>query len=127
MSASANGGGLASNGGSINVQNTIVAMNSADTTGQDIFGTFTSQGHNLISDGTGGSGFLNGTNGDQVGTTAAPIDARLDLRPIMAGQPTRLRCYRVVRRSMPAMTLALPRRTSAESHVHRETMSISCV
>src|SRR6266850_7748592 len=79
MSASANGGGLASNGGSIDVLNTIVAMNSADTTGQDIFGTFTSQGHNLISDGTGGLGFTNGTNGDQVGTTAAPIDARLDL------------------------------------------------
>jgi hypothetical protein len=41
------------------------------------YGTFTSQtlGHNLDSDGT--SGFVNGANGDLVGTVASPIDAKL--------------------------------------------------
>ena len=37
--------------------------------------TFQSLGNNLDSDGT--SGLLNGANGDQVGTAASPIDARL--------------------------------------------------
>ncbi len=46
--------------------------------GPDVNGTFTSQGHNLVgkSDGSS-SGFTNGSNGDQVGTIAAPIDPLL--------------------------------------------------
>ena len=40
-------------------------------------GTFVSQGHNLIGDGTGGSGFINGVNGDIVGTSANPIDPKI--------------------------------------------------
>jgi len=38
---------------------------------------FISQGHNLIGASAGGDGFVNGVNGDQVGTLAVPIDAHL--------------------------------------------------
>ena len=37
----------------------------------------TSQGSNLIGDGTGSKGFINGVSHDQVGTAAAPIAAKL--------------------------------------------------
>ena len=40
-------------------------------------GAFFSQGFNLIGDGTGSTGFTNGVNNDQVGTTAAPINPML--------------------------------------------------
>jgi hypothetical protein len=52
--------------------NTIVAGNVADA---DVNGTFTSLGHNLIGNGSGGSGFT--AAGDQVGTSSAAIDAEL--------------------------------------------------
>ncbi len=78
FSSTPNGGGVAQTGGTINVQNTIIAGNSSEGPGPDIFGSFTSQGHNLIGDGTDGTGFVNGTNGDQVGTTNAPINPRLN-------------------------------------------------
>jgi hypothetical protein len=42
-----------------------------------VSGDFTSGGHNLIGDGTGSTGFVNGVNGDMVGTAANPIDPRL--------------------------------------------------
>jgi len=75
------GGGLFQNpGGTFTVRNTIVALNLVDFTGidPDIFGAFTSQGHNLIGDRTGGTGFTNDVNGDIVGTSASPIDPKLD-------------------------------------------------
>ncbi|HPO13124.1 MAG TPA: DUF5011 domain-containing protein, partial [Candidatus Hydrogenedentes bacterium] len=62
--------------GSLQIGNTIVSGNSDnDTTGQDVSGTVTSLGGNLIGIGDGSIGFT-GTN-DQVGTTASPIDAKL--------------------------------------------------
>ena len=68
-------------GGTFSVRNTIVALNLVDFTGNgpDISGglPFTSQGHNLIGDGTGGGGFTNGVNGDIVGTDVNPIDPKL--------------------------------------------------
>jgi CSLREA domain-containing protein len=70
------GGGIA-NGGTVSVRNTIIAGNSASVSGPDISGSFTSQGNNLIGKSDGGSGFLNGSNGDQVGTIASPIDPLL--------------------------------------------------
>jgi predicted outer membrane repeat protein len=72
------GGGVFA-GGPANVRNTIIAQNFVDPAGAgpDVFGTFTSGGHNLIGDGTGGTGFANGVGGDQVGTAAHPIDPRL--------------------------------------------------
>jgi hypothetical protein len=42
-----------------------------------VSGAFTSGGHNLIGDGTGSTGFVNGVNGDQVGTAVNPIDPML--------------------------------------------------
>jgi hypothetical protein len=42
-----------------------------------VAGAFASGGHNLIGDGSGSTGFVNGVNGDQVGTAANPIDPRL--------------------------------------------------
>jgi len=72
------GGGLFHNpGGTFSVRNSIVALNLIDFGGSnpDVSGTFTSQGHNLIGDGTGGTGF--GINFDIVGTAANPIDPKL--------------------------------------------------
>jgi hypothetical protein len=64
--------GISSFQGSVVVTNTITAGN-----GSDVVGTINSQGHNLIGDGTGGSGFA-GT--DLVGTADLPIDPML--RPL---------------------------------------------
>ena len=57
-------------GGTFSVKNTIVALNLVDFTGAgpDVSGAFTSQGHNLIGDTSGGTGFTNGVNGNIVGT-----------------------------------------------------------
>jgi predicted outer membrane repeat protein len=74
------GGGVRHFGaGTFNLKNTIVALNLVDFTGAgpDVSGDFTSQGHNLIGDGAGGTGFTNGANGDIVGTSANPIDPKL--------------------------------------------------
>ena len=77
------GGGLFhAVGGTFSLKNTLVALNLIDSTGSgpDISGgafAFTSQGHNLIGDGTGGGGFANGVNGDIVGTDVNPIDPKL--------------------------------------------------
>jgi len=57
------------------MQNTIVATNHAGTDA-DIDGSFTSAVYNLIGDGTG-SNITNGTSGNQVGTTASPINPKL--------------------------------------------------
>jgi hypothetical protein len=61
------------------VKNTIVALNliKVGGSGSDINGAFASQGHNLIGDGIGGTGFANGINGDIVGTSFNPIDPKL--------------------------------------------------
>ena len=63
--------------------NTLVAKNTCGT-GPDLYsyfdstdGAFTSQGHNLIGKGDGAIGLTNGSNNDQVGTIAAPLDPLL--------------------------------------------------
>jgi CSLREA domain-containing protein len=74
------GGGLFHNpGGTFSVKNTIVALNLVGFSGADpdVSGAFTSGGHNLIGNGTGGTGFTDGVNGDMVGTSANPIDPKL--------------------------------------------------
>ena len=53
---------------------TIVAGNTAATNGPDVFGNFTSQGHNLIGKTNGSSGWV-GT--DLTGTIAQPLNAML--------------------------------------------------
>jgi RTX calcium-binding nonapeptide repeat (4 copies)/Calx-beta domain len=74
FSSPASGGGIW-NGGTVNVKNTIIALNSA-TTDPDVSGSFASGGYNLIGDGTGSTGFT--AVGDLVGTAAAPIDPLLN-------------------------------------------------
>jgi hypothetical protein len=71
----ASGGGIAftSNVGPAYIRNTIAASNTAATF-PDVTGALTSQGHNLIGDGTGGSGFV---ASDLVGSAQNPIDPRL--------------------------------------------------
>ncbi|MFN2476028.1 MAG: beta strand repeat-containing protein [Chthoniobacterales bacterium] len=70
------GGGIFnSNSGSFTICNTIIALNSAGGTGRDESGTITSLGYNLVGNGDGSTGF--GTMGDQVGTSASPIDPKL--------------------------------------------------
>jgi CSLREA domain-containing protein len=67
-------------GGSATVKNTIIAKNTAHvflSFTADVAGDFVSLGHNLIGNGSGGVGFSNGVNGDQVGTSTSPIDPRL--------------------------------------------------
>jgi CSLREA domain-containing protein len=66
-------------GPTITIRNTIIAAN--DPTSGDVSGNnINSQGHNLIgfaSTGGGSSGFTNGVNGDQVGTSSSPINPGL--------------------------------------------------
>ncbi len=59
------------------VRNTIIAANLLNENGvnPDVFGTFNSNGYNLIGDSTGSTGF--GSPGDIVGTNDNPIDPRL--------------------------------------------------
>jgi hypothetical protein len=63
------------------LHNTLIAGNfhgATGTTADDVGGTLNSSGdNNLIGDGTGMTGLVNGVNGNQVGTAANPIDARL--------------------------------------------------
>jgi hypothetical protein len=58
--------------GTIILENTIIALNHPD-----VFGTFVSQGHNLIGNADGSTGFTNGVNGDQVGSSGSPVNPRL--------------------------------------------------
>jgi streptogramin lyase len=74
-------GGGAINGhdrGTITLVNTIVALNSTDGNGPDIYGPVVGTSHHsLIGNGTAMSGISNGVNGDLVGTAASPIDPGL--------------------------------------------------
>ncbi|PYS57406.1 MAG: hypothetical protein DMF74_26130, partial [Acidobacteria bacterium] len=74
------GGGIYNNSGSpvISLRNTIVALNTAGSgLGPDLLGPMTSQGHNLVGKSNNSSGFTNGSNGDIVGTIAAPVNPLL--------------------------------------------------
>jgi CSLREA domain-containing protein len=73
--ANIDGGGILNKAGFVEVANSIIAQNSGN---QDIDGdSFTSQGFNLIGNGDGADGFINGVNGDQVGTSLSPLDPLL--------------------------------------------------
>lgn len=68
-------GTLTSNTGVWTVKSSIIAANGGFS---DVSGAFTSAGFNLIGKADGGTGFTNGINNDQVGTSAAPVDPKLD-------------------------------------------------
>ena len=74
-SATVDGGGVAHTGGTLTIQNTILATNTTSTT-PDCSGTLTSQGYNLVGDSSGCT-FL-AVTGDLVGSAASPIDPQLD-------------------------------------------------
>jgi CSLREA domain-containing protein len=78
-SGSGVGGVFNGSGSTANIKNSIIAQNTSALMLHDLNGTFNSQGYNLIGESNGGTGFTNGTNGDQVGTTAAPLDPKLGL------------------------------------------------
>ncbi|MFP6768495.1 MAG: FG-GAP-like repeat-containing protein, partial [Planctomycetaceae bacterium] len=67
-------GGIVNNSATVIIRNSIVAGNTGDA---DIAGAFVSNGNNLIGNVGSASGLTNGVNGDIVGTSASPVDARL--------------------------------------------------
>ena len=69
------GGGIYNGSGTIHIGNTIVSGNNTNQTGDDVRGTFTSDGYNLIRNGDGGTGFTG--VGDQVGTAGSLVNANL--------------------------------------------------
>jgi CSLREA domain-containing protein len=74
----ANGGAGADNPGNppaSSLRNTIASGNSTDT--GDVVGMWGSYGHNFIGINPGNPSFINGVNGDQVGTPATPLNAHL--------------------------------------------------
>jgi hypothetical protein len=71
------GGGIIKTSGSVSIKNCIIALNRSNGGGPDLYGQFTSQGHNLIGKPYENTGFTNGVSGDIVGTSAAPIDPLL--------------------------------------------------
>ncbi len=74
--AGAGSGGIRVAGGTTAIANTIVAGNVGNNGGaQDVGGPFSSSGYNLVGIGDFSSGFS--ATGDQVGTTAAPINPQL--------------------------------------------------
>jgi CSLREA domain-containing protein len=83
-------GGVYNALGPVTARNTIIAVNMTNSGGPpDVEGAFTSQGFNLIGDGTGSTGFTNNVNGDKVGSSAAAIDPKLDTAPAANGGPTK--------------------------------------
>ncbi|WP_417382109.1 choice-of-anchor Q domain-containing protein [Gimesia sp.] len=73
------GGGIYSvaDTASVSITNTIVAGNNSFVSGYDLAGTFTSLGYNLIGTSDSATGFIDGFNGDIVGTNAQRIDPAL--------------------------------------------------
>ncbi len=69
-----NGGGLDQAGGTITIVNTIVAQNTAATSGPDALGSFASQGNNLIGETDGSTGWV---SSDLTGTIASPLNPLL--------------------------------------------------
>ena len=73
---------------------TFLRGKASAATDPDFDGTATGN-NNLIGNGTGMTGLTNGTNGNQVGTSASPINPLLGLPwPTMAGRQRRCRCNR---------------------------------
>jgi hypothetical protein len=66
--------------GPVNARGSIIALNTATSAflGPDVFGPFTTQGYNLIGEADGSTGFTNNLNNDQVGSSASPLDPKLD-------------------------------------------------
>ena len=68
------GGGIDSENGTVSIGNTIVAENTAETGGPDALGAFASEGHNLVGDTDGSSGWV---GSDLTGNVAQPLNPLL--------------------------------------------------
>ncbi len=75
--ASLNGGGVHNTDSQVTFNNTMVAKNTDNGSGPDIFSlgsTIIDIGNNLIGDGTGQTVIINNNNGNKVGTAGLPLD-----------------------------------------------------
>lgn len=90
--ASGNSGGVRNIGGVANLKNTIIASNTSPVdpdVGASIEFAFNSGGNNIIGDGTGGEGLVDGVKNDVVGSGTTPIDPLLSpLQNNGGGTPT---------------------------------------
>jgi len=95
-SATGDGGGILNlGGGAVLLRNTIIALNTAAGSGPDVNGMFTSNGHNLIGNNSGGT--IAPASGDLIGTNALPVNPLLgplqnnggltQTRALLAGSP----------------------------------------
>lgn len=84
--ASGEGGGILRNTGRIELRNSVVARNRGGR-GADCRGTINSAGYTLVGRATDCT--VTGGSGNRVGTTASPIDARLDMGLADNGGPMR--------------------------------------
>jgi len=67
---------LSGSNGTWTIKSSIIAANAGGL--GDVNGTFTSGGYNLIGNVSTATGFTNGVNNDQVGSSGAPLDPKLD-------------------------------------------------
>jgi hypothetical protein len=82
------GGGIGNASGTVDVRSSIIALNTATTSGPDGSGNFISAGFNLIGKTDGSMGFTAAT--DQTGTIAAPLNPMLNPAGLQNnGGPTR--------------------------------------
>ncbi len=87
-SAATSGGGIFNAGGTMNLLNTLIAKNT-NSAAPDFSGAVASGStFNLIGDSTGTTGITNSANGNQVGSSAAPIDPKLDSTLALNGGTT---------------------------------------
>jgi hypothetical protein len=71
------GGGLADDVSTATLNNTLIAGNTAPHDPDVLGSVASSSGYNLIGNGTGMAGITNGTGGNQVGTSASPLNPML--------------------------------------------------
>jgi hypothetical protein len=70
------GGMMNDLGSTVVMRNSIVAEN-LGVSSADLNGAFTSDGHNVIGISDGSTGFVDGSNGDRIGTAANPLDPQI--------------------------------------------------
>lgn len=81
---SATTGGGVNNNGSASLSDSLIAQNSSPS-GPDCAGAYSSGRYNLLGNGAGCSGLLNGVNGDQVGSAGTPINPQLGALQFIGG------------------------------------------
>jgi hypothetical protein len=74
-----NAGGVAADGGTLEIKNTLIAANNVDGIDTDVRGGFVSLGFNLIGDAGSSTGLIHNESGDQIGSPTSPFDPVIDL------------------------------------------------